>query len=101
MILPSFIEGGSLSLLEMWAAGKPVLATPVGMVAHEHPDLVRQIPVRAMGRDMAQALVADLEDPEGTRERVERARRTATEQYSCEMLGRRWTKYLLELASSR
>jgi len=101
MILPSFIEGGSLSLLEMWAAGKPVLATPVGMVAHEHPDLVRRIPIRAMGREMAQALVADLEDPEGTRERVEKARRTATEQYSCEMLGRRWTKYLVELACSR
>jgi glycosyltransferase involved in cell wall biosynthesis len=99
MILPSFIEGGSLSLLEMWAAGRPVLATPVGMVAHEHPDLVRQIPVRAMGREMAQALVADLEDPQGTRNRVERARKTATEQYSVEKLGQRWTKYLRELAS--
>jgi len=99
MILPSFIEGASLSLLEMWAAGKPVLATPVGMVAHEHPDLVRQIPVRAMGREMARALVADLEDPQGTRDRVERARKTATEQYSVEKLGQRWTKYLQKLAS--
>jgi glycosyltransferase involved in cell wall biosynthesis len=99
MIVPSLVEGGSLSLLEMWAAGKPVLATPVGMVAHEHPDLVRQIPIRGKGHEMAQALVADLEDPEGTRARVERARQIVRERYTVEALGQRWTRYLVELAA--
>jgi glycosyltransferase involved in cell wall biosynthesis len=98
MILPSFMEGNSIALLEIWAAGKPVLATPVGLVAHEHPDLVRRIEPDAMGWEMAQALIADLEDEAGTRARVERARSTTLERYTWEVLGRRWTDHILGLA---
>jgi glycosyltransferase involved in cell wall biosynthesis len=100
MILPSFIEGNSIALLEMWAAGKPVLATPVGLVAHEHPDFVRRIEPHAMGWEMAQALLADLDDEAGTRERVARARATTIENYSCQALGRRWTEHILAVAAA-
>jgi glycosyltransferase involved in cell wall biosynthesis len=100
MILPSYLEGNSLALLEMWAAGKPVLATPVGLVAYEHPDFVRRIEPHAMGRDMAQALLADIEDAAGTAERVRRARETTIANYSCEALGRRWTGHILGVAGT-
>jgi glycosyltransferase involved in cell wall biosynthesis len=98
MILPSFIEGNSLGLLEIWACGKPVLATPVGLVAHEHPDFVRQIAPNAMGWEMAQALIADIEDNCGTHERVERAKKTTIENYSCEVMGRKWTDHIVALS---
>ena len=98
MILPSFIEGNSIALLEIWASGKPVLASPVGLVAYEHPDLVRVVDAYAMGWELAQGLVADLQDPEGTAARVARAKQTAIDTYSTAQLGRRWTEHVLELA---
>jgi glycosyltransferase involved in cell wall biosynthesis len=100
MILPSFMEGNSITLLETWAAGRPVLATPVGLVAHEHPDLVRPIEPDAIGAAMAQALIADLEDEAGTRERVDRARRTALGCYTWKTVGPRWTDHILGSASA-
>jgi glycosyltransferase involved in cell wall biosynthesis len=100
LILPSFIEGNSIALLEMWAAGKPVLATPVGFVAHEHPDLVRPIQPYAMGSELAQALVADLDDAQGTAERVRRAKEITLANYTWEAIGKRWTDHIVSLAGS-
>jgi len=96
LLLPSHEEACSITLLEAWAAGVPVLATPVGLVP-EHPDLVRLLPARPTGEQTRAALEQDLADAGGTGERVGRAKRVAEAEHSPQLFGREWTRFLVEL----
>lgn len=96
-ILPSHEEGCSLSLCETWMAGVPVVATPVGQVL-ERPDLVRMVPLRPTGNDIAAALLADKRNILGCRNRIKAAKQYANEAYSMENFGRAWTDYLRQIA---
>ncbi|MDR3634357.1 MAG: glycosyltransferase family 4 protein [Isosphaeraceae bacterium] len=91
MVLPSHEEGCAIVVLEAWAAGCPVIATPVG-IAPEWPELVRTIPLGPSGAAIAEALAADRADPAGTRARVERAKEVAQAQFSPAAFGAAWTE---------
>jgi glycosyltransferase involved in cell wall biosynthesis len=93
LLLPSHEEACSLTLLEAWAAGVPVLATPVGIVP-EHPGLVRALPMRPTGGQIAQALAADRADPDGTCARVARAKATAEASFAPGAFGAAWTELI-------
>ena len=97
MLLPSHEEACSLTCLEAWTAGVPLIATPVGLVP-EYPDLVRIIPCGATGKQIAAAVLADANDPNGTRERTRSARAIAREQFSAPVFAANWTRYLVALA---
>ncbi len=97
MIVPSHEEGSCITLLEGWAAGLPVLCTPVG-VALDHPELVRGIPLDPTPAAIAEALRADLADVDGTARRVAQAREVAEREYGPARFGREWTDFLAATA---
>lgn len=96
LLNPSDQEGFGLSMAEAWAAGVPVIATPLGAAAI-HPELVRAVPVEAGPRVWAAAILADAADSEGTARRAAEARATAARLYSAEAFGRSWSDLLASL----
>ena len=94
-MLPSFTEAMSLSLLEAWGSGVPVVATPVGAV----PDLERQhgrliVPIAPDASEMELKIAIETAlSPVGQGNAV-RARSMVRDRYLVSAFGRRWTRLL-------
>jgi glycosyltransferase involved in cell wall biosynthesis len=99
LLLPSYEEACSLTLIEAWLSRRPVLATPVGLLG-EYPQFARLIPVGARGEPVAHALAADLADSEGTAARVQAAYEFAQRHLTLAPFARRWTDYLTRIATA-
>jgi glycosyltransferase involved in cell wall biosynthesis len=100
LVVPSRYESFGLTLAEGLWAGVPVIATNSGL-ARLVPGLVREIPVGASGRELIEALMADVTDREGTLGRLDRAQRFVREHLTLERFGREWTGLLVDLARPR
>jgi Glycosyl transferases group 1 len=94
LVVPSRYESFGLTLAEGLWAGVPVVATPSGL-AKLIPGLVREVEVGADARALAEALLADHRDFEGTRSRVANAREFARDRLSLGRFGREWTDLLI------
>jgi glycosyltransferase involved in cell wall biosynthesis len=102
MMLPSEHEAMSLSVVEAWAAGVPVVATPVGAIPEledRHGALVEQIPVGCSAKEASAAIMRATAVQH--RPVADRACRLAREEFSLEAMGRRWTTYLLAVRAAR
>lgn len=97
LMLPSFTEGCSLALLEAWAAGVPVVATNVGLIA-ELPSntrpLVTIIDPNAPAQELADAVMTaqDASDAD-----LLRAQAFVRDLFSSQVMGIRWGQYLRRL----
>lgn len=94
LVVPSRYESFGLTLAEGLRAGVPVISTRSGL-AKLVPGLVREVEVGAGSRALAAAVLADREDPEGTRSRVEKARAFAKDRLGLDRFGREWTDLLI------
>jgi glycosyltransferase involved in cell wall biosynthesis len=96
LMVPSRYESFGLTLAEGLWAGVPVIATRSGL-ARLVPGLVREISVGASGLELREALFADLEDPKGTRQRVNQAQAFVHERLTLDRFGREWSELLVGL----
>jgi glycosyltransferase involved in cell wall biosynthesis len=102
VVMTSREEADSLTLLESWSTGVPVISTRVGrLLEPDYHELARLLPDRRQPGDIASALLADANDPEGTRTRTVAARAMARERHSADAMACRWTAFLEELARGR
>jgi len=99
LVVPSRHESFGLTLAEGLWAGLPVVATRSGL-AKIVAGLVREVPVGATGRELADAVLADRSDLAGTAARVVRARAFARDRLALSRFGREWTECLARMASS-
>jgi glycosyltransferase involved in cell wall biosynthesis len=100
LVVPSYYESFGLTLAEGLWAGVPVLATRSGL-AKLVPGLVREIKTGAHGREIADALLADQEDHEGTADRVNQAALFARNRLRLDRFGQDWTNLLLRTGVPR
>ncbi len=100
LCVPSIYESFGLSLCEGLWAGVPVLSTRTG-ICKLVDGLTRVFHPGAPGEAIALTLYQDLNDPEATRSRVERARTWARRELTAERFGKEWTYYLLGLGKVR
>jgi len=117
VMVPSLTATHGYTILEAWAAGVPVMATPVGLAktrggALMHlPRALAEIPqhlrhealqtpelAERVGKAYAEAIVDVFESPDDTAKRVARAKEVAAEQ-TPQAFGARWTQTILEAAS--
>jgi glycosyltransferase involved in cell wall biosynthesis len=97
-VLASPSEGFSLSMIEAWLCGVPVVATPVGAVPEieeQYGQLVRRVPVGASPEQIADA-IREAISPEFD-EVIQRAKRTANEHFTVPAMAKRWTSYITSL----
>lgn len=90
-------EGFSLSLIEAWQAGKPVVSTPTGSipeVEERFGELVFRIPFRPSRRSLARGVLSALRDND--RDVVERARFVALRHFTAEAMVERWRTLLVD-----
>lgn len=95
-VLVSDHEAMNLATCEAWAAGVPVVTTPVGAVPElerQHGRLCVTVPVGSDAAMVAGSVERALSD--GNRAAVERAARVVHDHYTLEAMGRRWATYLL------
>lgn len=91
-------EGFSLSLVEAWMAGVPVVATRVGAIPEleaVHGALVVPVPVRPTPGQLAAAVREAIDSR--NRKRIDRAKRVAMEHFTAAAMSDRWANYLLEI----
>jgi glycosyltransferase involved in cell wall biosynthesis len=100
LIVASRHESFGLTMAEGLWSGVPVVATRSGL-AKLVPGLVREVEVGAGTRALADAVLADRRDPEGTRARVENARKFARDRLTLERFGRDWTSLIFRSAARR
>lgn len=96
VILPSETEGCSLAGLECHLAGRPLIATPVGLYAHRG-SLVRLLPKDPTPAEVAAAIRADEADPLGTAHRCRLARAEVRALHSPEAYAANWNALLAEV----
>jgi glycosyltransferase involved in cell wall biosynthesis len=96
MMQASVSEGCSLSIIEAWLASVPVIATVTGFT-EEMPELIRAVPQAADAETLKAAVLADADDPEGTRARVEHAREFAETNLSPDRFRAEWRAFLAGL----
>jgi glycosyltransferase involved in cell wall biosynthesis len=100
LMVPSHYESFGLTLAEGLRAGLPVVATRSGL-ARLVPDLVREIPVKADGLELREALMLDMQDAEATRTRVDHARAFVEKRLGLDRFGREWTELLVGAARTK
>lgn len=98
-VLASRSEGFSLSMIEAWLCGVPVVATPVGAVPEVEaacgPMTVRvnSPPSPTELRDAVRRALSDENKPT-----VQHAKQVAEREFTAPAMAARWTKYLLAIA---
>jgi len=103
LMLASFREAFSLTLIEAWLAGVPVVATPVGSVPEvqrRFGDMVFLVPCKPTPEELRLAITMATTRPL-RRRIVERAQRVALEHFTVRKMVERWTTYLEEVVSGR
>lgn len=100
-LLPSYSEGFSMSLLEAWAAGLPVVATRVGSLPRLEEQYGRLVtPIEP--EDSAEALAAAIRKAiAGGAEMTGRAREMVLASYHVARMAEEWTDYLVAVAEGR
>lgn len=96
MILPSYSEVFSLSLLEAWAVGVPVVCTNVGEVPtlqEQYGRICWLIDPSAPGEEIREAIHQAISD----RETVERAQQMVMTCYTPEIISRQWNSFFEEI----
>ena len=101
LVLASHREAFSLTLIEAWLAGIPVVATPVGSI----PELERQygpltfrIPLNSTPAQLADAVHLAVSAKNFREQIVENSYRLATTQLTVQAMADRWATYLTEIA---
>jgi len=96
-VLASPSEGFSLALTEAWISGCPTVATRVGAIPEleeRFGQLTQHVPVSPSGAELAEAVKRAL-SPEN-RHLVAHAQSVARKHFTVEMMGKRWTDYILK-----
>ena len=96
MILPSYSEVFSLSLLEAWATGVPVVCTNVGEVPilqKQYGRLCSLIDPSAPGEEIRKAIHQAVSDQEA----VERAQQMVMMHYTPEIVSQQWNRFFKEV----
>lgn len=103
LMLASYREAFSLSLIEAWLAGLPVVATPVGSV----PELERRfgqltfgVPLAASPHDLLRSVNLALASPQRVTI-IARAQTVAEEFFTVSAMMQRWEAYLEAVAARR
>lgn len=92
LVLPSEFEGMSLTLVEAWLAGTPVVATPLRFLREAyvmHGPLCDLAPPRPTGGQLARCI-----ERAAKRTFVERARDVAWKHYTAAAMAQRWEEFL-------
>jgi glycosyltransferase involved in cell wall biosynthesis len=92
-LLPSDREGCSIAGLEAHATTVPLIATPVGLYA-EHPEFARLLPRDCTPADVGRAILATVEDVDGTATRVNLAWHHVATYHTPEAFARNWASIL-------
>lgn len=101
-MLASKSEAFSLSLIEAWLTGVPVVATLVGAIPElesVHGHLVWPVEFDDSPDDLA-CCVYDAVRPYNSEVIVARAKELAEREFTAQAMGRRWTDYLLTLVAA-
>jgi glycosyltransferase involved in cell wall biosynthesis len=99
LMLVTPAEGMSLSIIEAWLAGVPVVATRVGAIPElqrDHGRLAVTVSVDADPAELADAVRQALS--KDNRETVERARQIAQKHYTVKAMAERWFAFLRTFA---
>ena len=99
LMLVTPAEGMSLSIIEAWLSGVPVVATRVGAIPElerDHGTLAVTVPVDLEPIDLARA-VRQAISKENIRT-IEHAREVARQYYTVEAMSRRWFAFLRSFA---
>lgn len=100
MISPSYSEVFSLSILEAWATKTPVVCTNVGEVPalqEKYGQLCTLISPDAEGKEIREAVWKAMEDTKS----VERAYRMVKENYSAEIVSKKWNDFFDTIFESK
>ena len=100
LMLASHREAFSLTLIEAWMAGVPVIATPVGSVPEleaQYGPLTIPVPIDPTKPDLTEAVRAATFSKHRPDQLVKTARALACEKFTIEAMARRWMSYLEEI----
>lgn len=99
---PSREEACGLAILEAWWVGVPIISARVGLA--EEPEAAgwcRVVSAGCSGVELAEAVLADEADPEGTVARAVRAKAGARVRFSPERFGKEWSELIVATARPR
>ncbi len=101
-MLPSYTEALSLSLLEAWAMGVPVVTTKIGQIPEledKFGQLIIPIEPDASEEELAHAILEAVENP-GFQEIILRAQKMVLRSFNVTLMAKRWTEYIISVASN-
>lgn len=99
LVMASPAEGCSLTVIEAWLAGVPLVSTPVGVIReleNRFGQLVFPVPVDPTSEELARA-VREAAKAGRTSETVQRAKRVAQEHLTAKRMTENWADFLEEV----